>query len=160
MSVYFIQAGALGPIKIGFAENVERRLGKMRVDNHELLTILAVIKDGCRKVEESLHERFNGSRLSGEWFKPCSRLVGFIASLPAYEAPPRKQHLNGDTPVGRIIDAFGGTGKTAKRFDVLPSAVSNWRANEQFPARLHYRISLDAAKEGININPSVFKAKK
>lgn len=59
--------------------------------------------------------------------------------------------------VSKIIDAFGGTGKTAKRFGVLPSAVSNWRANEQFPARLHYRIAHDAAEEGINIHPSVFK---
>lgn len=38
MTVYFVQVGKDGPIKIGFAKDVRSRLVKMAVDNHEDLT--------------------------------------------------------------------------------------------------------------------------
>ncbi len=58
--------------------------------------------------------------------------------------------------VSEIIDAFGGTAVTAGLFGVVPSAVSNWRAADHFPDRLHFRISREAERQGIKFDDSVF----
>jgi hypothetical protein len=58
--------------------------------------------------------------------------------------------------VAEIIQKFGGTGETARRFNVLPSAVSNWKHFDRFPDRLHLRITLEAQKIGVNIPPDFF----
>ena len=57
-----------------------------------------------------------------------------------------------------IIDKLGGTTATARLFGVLPSAVSNWRADGKFPARLHYRLHLEAEQRGIEIPPVLLGA--
>lgn len=63
------------------------------------------------------------------------------------------------TNVSDIIDAFGGSSEMAKRYGLGTSAASNWRAAEEFPERLHYRISNDARVMGLIISPSVFESK-
>ncbi len=60
--------------------------------------------------------------------------------------------------VREAIEQLGGTAKVAKRYGVKPSAVSNWRVWDRFPARLHYRISRDAAELGIELSPMLFDA--
>ncbi len=60
--------------------------------------------------------------------------------------------------VNEIIDALGGTTATAHIFSVLPSAVSNWRKFNAFPARLHYRLSKEAKERGLIIDDAVFEA--
>lgn len=52
-----------------------------------------------------------------------------------------------------VIDALGGTGKVAALFGVLPSAVSNWRAAGEFPARMHYRVYEACQRAGIDWRP-------
>lgn len=59
-----------------------------------------------------------------------------------------------------VIDSFGGTGATARIFGVRPSAVSNWRKSGQFPARLHYRISREAAARGIALPEGFFEPRQ
>jgi hypothetical protein len=41
------------------------------------------------------------------------------------------------TQVSKIIDALGGNGELARKLEVVPSAVSNWRRHGRFPA-VHY----------------------
>ncbi len=60
--------------------------------------------------------------------------------------------------VGTLIDKLGGTGRTAEIFGVLPSAVSNWRRLNRFPARLHYRIAKAAEELGIPVSEALFEA--
>lgn len=73
MYVYFIQAGENGPVKIGVANSVERRLDQLQTGNHLKLTILKKIK--CLSkinafyVESELHHEFRKYRIRGEWFK-------------------------------------------------------------------------------------------
>lgn len=55
--------------------------------------------------------------------------------------------------VSEFIDALGGTGATAKIFEVGPSAVSNWRAAGRLPPRLHLRAAKLAAKRRIKFDP-------
>lgn len=51
------------------------------------------------------------------------------------------------------IDALGGTTKVATRFGVKPSAVSNWRAANRIPDRLHFRFAETCRRERINWLP-------
>jgi len=54
-----------------------------------------------------------------------------------------------------LINAFGGTGKTAGKYGVVPGAVSNWRKTG-LPPRLHYRIFRDAQALGLELDPMLF----
>lgn len=58
--------------------------------------------------------------------------------------------------VAEVIEKLGGTSKTAEIFDVGPSAVSNWKRDGRFPARLHYRISRELAARGEAVDPALF----
>ena len=49
-----------------------------------------------------------------------------------------------------LIDRLGGTSATAAIFDVLPSAVSNWRKTG-IPKRVHSRALVEAKARGIRL---------
>jgi hypothetical protein len=67
--LYFIQAGEEGPIKIGIASNVTKRLSMLQIGNAEELRVLALLE--CHpSVEDLLHGRFAEGRIRGEWFDP------------------------------------------------------------------------------------------
>lgn len=66
--VYFIGAKE-GPVKIGRAVNVAKRLNAIQTGNPEKLMILASAIEGDIINEKSLHEKYAGSRIRGEWFR-------------------------------------------------------------------------------------------
>jgi hypothetical protein len=80
MSVYFIQSGHDGPIKIGTAADPHRRLCQLQTGHHEPLKIIAVA-DGDQKEERKLHERFAASRVHGEWFRASADVVAYIRNV-------------------------------------------------------------------------------
>lgn len=67
VAVYFMQAGASSPIKIGCTADPKARLKSMQTHHFETVRLLAVAP-GCRRVEAAVHELLAGSRLRGEWF--------------------------------------------------------------------------------------------
>lgn len=69
LKVYFIQAGLSGPIKIGQANNVTKRMLSLQGANHEQLHLLATIP-AHDTLEPFLHARFAANRIRGEWFDP------------------------------------------------------------------------------------------
>lgn len=80
MPVYFIQDES-GPIKIGHtAGNPHSRLSAFRTGNPRDMKLLVAIPGGAAE-EAALHERFAALRVSGEWFRPDPRLIGFIEAL-------------------------------------------------------------------------------
>lgn len=81
--VYFIRAGEAGAIKIGTTRgNPHARLRDLQTGNPEPLVLLAVMPGGP-DVERGLHDRFVDSRLTGEWFRPTERLLGFVEGVTA-----------------------------------------------------------------------------
>jgi DNA-binding transcriptional regulator YdaS (Cro superfamily) len=50
--------------------------------------------------------------------------------------------------VGEVIAAFGGTAKTAKRWDISPAAVSQWKAAGEIPTGHHCRMEHALAADG------------
>lgn len=76
--IYFIQSGRGGPVKIGSASNVSKRLKEMQVGNPCPLRLLGVM-DLNHSTESELHDMFKGIRVRGEWYWPTLGLLEFIA---------------------------------------------------------------------------------
>lgn len=78
MYVYFIRAGNNGPIKIGVADNVEKRVETLQTGNAVELIVIAVIKCSSRSAafnkEAAFHKMFASKRIRGEWFRGGIRI--------------------------------------------------------------------------------------
>jgi len=100
MYVYFIRQGAgngKGPIKIGMASNLERRLNTLQTGNPVELNFIACIpcdsREEARELERKLHDFFRGSKIRGEWFKGginMARIEQFHRSDTEYIEPERE----------------------------------------------------------------------
>ncbi len=84
-SVYFVQAIAGGPIKIGMARDVVSRLNHLQVASPVKLALLGTIPGG-RAVERRLHEKFSANRLHGEWFTPTRELLEYVRRVTGKQA--------------------------------------------------------------------------
>jgi hypothetical protein len=80
-SLYFIQKGVDGPIKIGVASAVGSRIKTLQVGNAEPLKLLLTVDQSDDFNERALHRKFRHLRLEGEWFRPAPDLVEFIRSV-------------------------------------------------------------------------------
>lgn len=69
MPVYFVREGSHGPIKIGYASQVSRRVGQLQTGNATALELLGwLVAESDTELERSLHETYSASRMRGEWF--------------------------------------------------------------------------------------------
>ena len=75
---YLMQHANLGKVKIGFTNNVVRRMRELKSKIGANLYLLGVVKGG-RAMEHQLHHQFRDHREEGEWFKPHDELFDFVA---------------------------------------------------------------------------------
>lgn len=80
VSVYAIQQGDDGPIKIGIASKPWERLATLQTASPYRLRGLAAWP-GSAAEEAALHEVFAADRLEGEWFKPSPELIALVEWL-------------------------------------------------------------------------------
>ncbi len=78
--VYFIQSGETGPFKIGWSQNVERRLAELQVANPSQLFLRGMVP-GTMESEQEFHRRFQEAHVTGEWFQNSVELRDFVESL-------------------------------------------------------------------------------
>jgi hypothetical protein len=78
-SVYFIQSGYSGPVKIGVASSPKKRLAQLQTGNPEKLVIVKVIKGKGIDYERELHRIFADYHIRDEWFR--SEVIGLIADV-------------------------------------------------------------------------------
>lgn len=126
--IYFVQSGDDGPIKIGLAKDINKRMRGLQTAHPFPLRLIASF-DGDRTKEKALHQELKSARLEGEWFAPDAAL----AIIPRFheiefrpETKPEKP-----LPVGvdaRIIVALGNTTTVAKKLGVTEQQVSNWKS--------------------------------
>jgi hypothetical protein len=76
--VYFVQRGADGPIKIGYAVKVGRRIDQLQTACAEPLRLLATLP-ALPMMERELHEKFSDLAIGGEWFRPAPPIFQFLA---------------------------------------------------------------------------------
>lgn len=82
-TVYFIQQGQDGPIKIGVSKKVKERLRELQVANPFMLRIIFQIR-GTIELERALHDRFSQYRLEGEWFKNGLKIRQYIKRAESF----------------------------------------------------------------------------
>lgn len=168
MSVYFIQAGEGGPVKIGYAKDFTIRISKIQADNHEPLVALACI-GGDQEVERKLHKQFWRHRIRGEWFRPADEVLAFIAALDpaerlsggAFGSPEDLEALKAREGLSyaEMIDALGGpfalTGKinAFHRRDVHAGTVGAWRRKNWAPWWSHQMLASLCIRDGVKHPP-------
>lgn len=80
-TVYFVQAGRNGPIKIGVTTVwVEERMKTLQCGNHRELRLVGIICCRGHELEARIHRHFAPSRIRGEWFRPSCDLLDYIAA--------------------------------------------------------------------------------
>lgn len=87
MTIYFMQEGDDGLIKIGFVrkpESVARRRAGIQFGVKRPMNVIGLM-DGLRSKEKAVHARFEEFRENGEWFKPARPIMDFCASIPPEE---------------------------------------------------------------------------
>lgn len=85
-SVYFIQAGFDGPVKIGYtAREPEERMAALQVSHWEQLRLVAVIP-GDRSLEAGFHAALRPHRIRGEWFLPTPTVLAVVRTARETQA--------------------------------------------------------------------------
>ncbi len=86
-TVYFVQSGHGGDIKIGLTKNLDERMKGLQGANPVKLVLIGAIPKTAMDTEAQLHARFAAHRTIGEWFRPDPEILAFIESLkqPAAE---------------------------------------------------------------------------
>ena len=80
-TIYFIEAGTNGPIKIGYTVHgkLNSRIKSLQCGNHEKLRVLGVMRGKTQADEHDLHDQFGHCHRHLEWFNPSDDLLLFIA---------------------------------------------------------------------------------
>lgn len=77
--VYFVSAGEGGPIKIGWSQDVGRRIEELQTANPHNLILLATLR-GTMADEARFHSMFARFQMQSEWFEPAQEILDFIES--------------------------------------------------------------------------------
>lgn len=75
--IYFVQGEDGGPIKIGMADDLAKRLVGLGTGRPDKLVVLAAAP-GTVATERRVHARFASIREKGEWFMATSELMEFV----------------------------------------------------------------------------------
>ena len=75
--IYFMQSGDKGSIKIGYTEDLDKRLSQLRSMSPTPLYLLGAI-EGSRQAEEGLHAQFSHLRDHHEWYHAQDELLTYI----------------------------------------------------------------------------------
>ena len=108
--IYFIEYHEFGPVKIGYATNIDKRLiGLQTACPYELKVLLGI--PGGYECETALHMHFYDERMHGEWFSQTRKIKRLIRKLSQFERvypeflPFARDTIKNQTKK-RIIDAF------------------------------------------------------
>lgn len=76
-NIYFILCSATGSIKIGRADNVQKRLSTLQISSPAALRLLGSVRAHLT-FENFLHSLFAAHRIRGEWFSPADGILDVI----------------------------------------------------------------------------------
>lgn len=112
--IYFMQAGDEGPIKIGKAKDVKKRLAGVQTGNPFKINLLLEINAGDAWmdgfIEDLLHKKWRDFRLEGEWFAPTTGLYDYISNLSMLKDDFNNlDWLDKEKAVKKVLKLFGIT---------------------------------------------------
>lgn len=76
-TVYFIQVGEAGPVKIGTTRDPKKRLQILQCANPDVLELRLAVPEADEAI---FHRRFSHLRIRGEWFRFDGSLRAFLRS--------------------------------------------------------------------------------
>lgn len=76
-TIYFLQLGNNGPVKIGITKYLEPRIQSMQSCIPIPLQLVLTLR-GNRLLEKKLHDRFAKHKIQGEWYELGNELRDFI----------------------------------------------------------------------------------
>ncbi len=82
--VYFIQAGANGPIKIGASTVPQIHLNRLQQGNHEALKIVAEIP-GEQNLEKKVRDDLKAFERGRKWFEATDEVLDYIEKVQSVE---------------------------------------------------------------------------
>ena len=82
--IYFIEFQPGGPVKIGYASNMDKRLAGLQVSCPYELNVLHAAPGG-RECEKAIHLYLDKFAARGEWFWPVFELSKTIRRLKSFE---------------------------------------------------------------------------
>jgi hypothetical protein len=95
-SIYIIQAGKDGPVKIGITDKFSSRLVNLQVSCPYKIHVISVIPNCTYQDEHDLHEKYKHFLIHGEWFEKA--VLDFInEDIKALQVPSEKPT---DLPTG------------------------------------------------------------
>ena len=143
-SVYFIQHGEGGPIKIGMTKDPASRLKMFQAANPIPLVLLASAAD--RGGDEHLaHRLFREHRISGEWYHPASEILALVARIRRGEGfpwePKSPRSGRAAVPASVALAAYLSAGATidalASALGIVPTEVRSWADGSVIPRADH-----------------------
>jgi hypothetical protein len=148
-NVYFIQAGQSGPIKIGIAIDVRKRLLALGCGSPEKLFLRATIPGG-QKLERRLHRALRDHRLEGEWFSfaPLVRVTVAVAKLRGLEAIERFLDRMEAAP-RKLVPSM-----KAESADFVADVKRLWAVAIKLAVERH---GTDAVQEALDVNRAYFQ---
>jgi hypothetical protein len=134
--VYFLREARDGPIKIGYAGNVVKRMLRLQQGNPSALRVYATLPGG-RGEERALHRRFRHLRIRGEWYEASEDLLAYVAAhaelWSAYEQELSESAAREAVLVCRRAEGAGRD----------PSRICNGRSRKCYGVRRRGRRSGD-----------------
>lgn len=76
--IYFISADEANKVKIGFTNNLKKRLKQLQTSSPFELKVLLIL-EGDEHKEKELHLKFKKQRVNGEWFEKTEEISKFIS---------------------------------------------------------------------------------
>jgi hypothetical protein len=80
MPVYFITCDNSGPVKIGHAKDMEKRVRMLQIGNPKELRVRAAAPGG-QKEKAAYHRQFAKWRQRGEWFTRSPEIIAEMRRL-------------------------------------------------------------------------------
>lgn len=78
-TVYLIQRGAAGPIRVGYTRNLAECLRRLQAAHSEPLYVV-FSKPGTRSLAQWMQTRWEAHRIRGDWFRPSPQIFMALAN--------------------------------------------------------------------------------
>lgn len=139
MSIYFLQTGDDGPVKIGFATSVKARVKTIQLSSPEKLRVIREI-EGDIPMERWLHRHFKKHQLNGEWFSFCDEMLVIEPPVivKSLRKPREEKFSRGlSAALGKRAELFGGVAEFTKALAISlgmsQASISNWMYGNVLP---------------------------
>jgi hypothetical protein len=144
--IYFVVAGISGPVKIGYAEDVEGRIRQLQAGNPKRLKLLRSCVGG-RGAEAWYHHRFSAHRIDREWFHYHPDMLTVAHPPEADEASPGVMKLR------EFLHRNGlSHQRFAKQIGASAAAVGMWVRGERMPRRPALNKIAEATSGAVTAN--------